>query len=217
MQIIVILSIASALLAGLLLFERTENRNGLLAAKTLLSSLFVLTALVQPHPLTGYGALMIAGLILCLGGDVFLALPGERMFLFGLVSFLLGHILYLIAFFLAAELNRRTGWGSALFLCVSGGIFFWLRPSLDRMEKPVLAYVIVITLMVSGAWTVLGDFALSRAGRWLVFIGAHLFYFSDIFVARDRFRKQSFVNRLVGLPLYYAGQFLLAFSIGRLG
>ncbi len=42
------------------------------------------------------------------------------------------------------------------------------------------------------------------------------FYVSDVFVARDRFLKEEFINRLVGLPMYYAGQFLLAFSVGLL-
>ena len=52
------------------------------------------------------------------------------------------------------------------------------------------------------------------AGTLLVLGGALSFYFSDIFVARDRFLKNQFLNRLIGLPLYYLGQFLLAFSIG---
>jgi hypothetical protein len=50
----------------------------------------------------------------------------------------------------------------------------------------------------------------------MVFVGALSFYFSDVFVARDRFIEQQFLNRLLGLPLYFAGQFLLAFSVGLL-
>ncbi|HDP24776.1 MAG TPA: lysoplasmalogenase, partial [Deltaproteobacteria bacterium] len=42
------------------------------------------------------------------------------------------------------------------------------------------------------------------------------FYISDIFVARNRFVKQEFINRALGLPLYYLGQFLIAFSLGQL-
>jgi hypothetical protein len=56
--------------------------------------------------------------------------------------------------------------------------------------------------------------ALSLSHRLLVFCGAVCFYFSDIFVARDRFIANQFMNRLLGLPLYYLGQFLLAFSAG---
>jgi uncharacterized membrane protein YhhN len=77
-----------------------------------------------------------------------------------------------------------------------------------------MAYIIVITAMVAGAFTVLGDARLHSTGRFLVIFGAVSFYISDLFVARDRFFKTEFSNRLLGLPLYYAGQFLLAFSVG---
>jgi len=35
-------------------------------------------------------------------------------------------------------------------------------------------------------------------------------------VARDRFVNKAAINRILGLPLYFGGQFLLAFSIGYL-
>jgi uncharacterized membrane protein YhhN len=85
------------------------------------------------------------------------------------------------------------------------------------MHLPVLFYVIVITVMVVGAWSIIGDSQLALTGRVIVFAGAVSFYFSDVFVARDRFLKPEFLNRLIGLPLYYFGQFLLAFSVGLLG
>jgi uncharacterized membrane protein YhhN len=53
-----------------------------------------------------------------------------------------------------------------------------------------------------------------RIGAWFILVGAVMFYVSDIFVAHQRFVMQSFTNRLIGLPLYYAAQFLLAFSVG---
>jgi hypothetical protein len=37
-------------------------------------------------------------------------------------------------------------------------------------------------------------------------------YLSDLSVARDRFVKPAFVNRLWGLPLYYASTVLIAWS-----
>jgi len=144
---------------------------------------------------------------------VFLALPQERMFLFGLVSFLLGHVCYVVCFFYVADLNPWTWGGSAIGLAISGLVFFWLRPHLGSMLVPVIAYIIVITAMVIGAFTVLGDTALHSTGRLMVLFGAVSFYISDLFVARDRFLKTEFANRILGLPLYYAGQFLLAFSV----
>ena len=205
---------AAVLLAGLLYFEKIGNQKGKLPTKTILSCLFIITALLQPHPNPEYFYILLIGLIFCLGGDVFLALPQERMFLFGLVSFLMGHVCYVLCFFYVADLNPWTWGGSAIGLAISGLVFFWLRPHLGPMLVPVIVYIIVITAMVTGAFTVLGDARLHSTGRFLVIFGAVSFYISDLFVARDRFLKTEFSNRLLGLPLYYAGQFLLAFSIG---
>lgn len=216
MMNLLIIVLAIILLAGLLYFEKTGSQKGKLPTKTLLSCLFIFAALVQSHPIPGYYYLLLLGLIFCLGGDVFLALPQDRMFLMGLVSFLLGHVFYVIGFFYLADVGRWTWIGCLAGLLVSGGIFLWLRPHLGSMLIPVIAYIIVITVMVIGAWTVLGDARLNNAGRLPVFIGAVSFYLSDLFVARDRFLKSEFTNRLIGLPLYYCGQFLLAFSVGLL-
>ena len=209
----VIVLAAVVLLVGLLFFERNENQKGKLPTKTILSCLFILIALLQPHLFSEYFYILLIGLIFCLGGDVFLALPQQRMFLYGLVSFLLGHVCYVICFFYVADLNPWAWGGGAIGLAISGLVFFWLRPHLGSMRDPVMAYVIVITAMVIGAFTVLGDTALHSTGRLMVLSGAVSFYISDLFVARDRFLKTEFANRLLGLPLYYAGQFLLAFSV----
>lgn len=211
---LLILFAAVILLGGLLYFEKEENRKGLILTKTVLSCLFIVTAVVQPHSNSGYYYLLLIGLFFCLGGDIFLALPQERMFLLGLVSFLLGHVFYVLGFFYIADLNQWALIGAVTSLIVSGVVFTWLRPHLGTMLGPVIVYIIVITVMVVGAWTIFGDSRFSLSGRFLVFIGALSFYISDIFVARDRFLKSEFGNRLLGLPLYYLGQFLLAFSVG---
>ena len=211
-----IILFALLLLSGLLYFEKKENRKGLLPTKSILSALFIIAVLVQPHPIGAYYRFVLVGLIFCLGGDVFLALPQKKMFLIGLVSFLIGHIFYIFGFFSVSVPNAWTWGGTLAALLVSGLVYQWLRPHLGTMNIPVLFYVVVITAMVSGAWTVLGNLNLALSGRILVICGALSFYFSDIFVARDRFVKKEFLNRLVGLPLYYAGQFLLAFSVGIL-
>ena len=213
-QMIIVLAVI--LLVGLLYFEKNGNQKGKLPTKTILSCLFIFTVLVQTHPIPVYFYLLLLGLIFCLGGDVFLALPQDRMFLMGLVSFLLGHVLYVVCFFYVADTSHWTWIGGLVGLLVSGLVFWWLRPHLGSMLIPVIAYIIVITVMVVGAWTVLGDAKLSYAGRLLVFIGVVSFYLSDLFVAWDRFLKSEFSNRLIGLPLYYCGQFLLAFSVGFL-
>ncbi|MGD2272975.1 MAG: lysoplasmalogenase [Desulfobacterales bacterium] len=211
-----IITLAVILSCALLIFEKKESLSGRLLTKTPLSALFVIAALVQPHPSPSFYHFMLIGLICCMAGDICLIFPRKNMFFLGLVAFLLGHIWYIIGFFDTAQLHLFTWLGALMVLLTSGPIFFWLRPHLGSMKLPVLFYVIFISLMVCGAWTVLGDAGLARSGRILVFCGALLFYFSDLFVARQRFIKKAYLNRLFGLPLYYTGQFLLAFSIGIL-
>jgi uncharacterized membrane protein YhhN len=213
---VLIIILAIVLLIGLLYFENKGNRKGLLPTKTALSLLFILTVLVQPHLIPRYYHLLLVGLILCLIGDVCLALPQQKMFLLGLVSFLIGHIFYVFGFFSVTHTSAWTWAGSLAVLFVSGTVYWWLRPHLGEMKIPVVIYIIVISIMISGACSLLGNSDLAKSGRLMAFMGAVSFYFSDVFVARDRFRKKAFLNRLIGLPMYYTGQFLLAFSVGLL-
>jgi uncharacterized membrane protein YhhN len=216
MRTLCIIVLACLLLLGLLHFERREKRKGVLLSKTPLSLLFILAILIQTHPIPGLYHFLLVGLLFCFIGDVCLAFAHEKVFLLGLVSFLLGHLFYILGFFHASEIGEWTWLGSIIVIPISGGIYLWLRPHLGSMNVPVFAYVVVITVMVSGAWTILGDSRLALSGRTMLFAGAMGFYVSDLFVARDRFMKKAFINRLIGLPMYYAGQFLLAFSVGSL-
>jgi uncharacterized membrane protein YhhN len=216
MQNLIIILSAVILLAGLLFFEKKGARCGVLPTKTALSLLFIITAWFQPHPVGSYATLVLMGLICCLAGDVFLALPQERMFLAGLVSFLAGHVFYVAAFGLMSDLNRITFIGGAATLIAGMGVYAWLRPHLGTMKRPVICYILVISCMVCSAGSILGTARLPAAGKIMVFMGAACFYLSDILVARDRFLTNQFMNRLIGLPLYYSGQFLIAFSVGTL-
>ena len=211
-----IIILAVILLAGLLHFEKVENRKGLLPTKTTLSALFILAVLLQPHPIPSYYQFLLLGLACCLIGDICLTSVRKNMFLLGLIAFLIGHVFYILGFFSVASTSQWTWVGSLIVVFVSGLVYFWLRPHLGSFNLPVLFYVIVISVMVSGAWSILGDSDLVISGRIMAFAGALSFYFSDVFVARDRFLRKQFLNRLAGLPMYYTGQFLLAFSVGFL-
>ena len=204
------------MLAALLFSEKQGSPRSILVTKTILSCLFVLTALLRPHPIPGYFYLLLVGLILCLIGDVCLALPQEKAFLAGLAAFLLGHVFYIFSFLYVGQLALWPSWPALAAVAASVLAFIWLRPHLGSMLWPVVAYILVITAMVCGAWAVYKGSGFSIPGGLFIFGGAVLFYLSDLFVARNRFVKDELLNRLVGLPLYYGGQFLLAFSAGLL-
>ncbi len=112
MTSILIIIFAAILLFGLFYFENKENRKGILPTKTTLSSLFLLVVLLQPHPIVRYYHFVLLGLIFCLVGDVLLVLPQKKMFLFGLISFLLGHVFYILSFFYVARISQWTWMGS---------------------------------------------------------------------------------------------------------
>jgi uncharacterized membrane protein YhhN len=86
----------------------------------------------------------------------------------------------------------------------------WLRPNLSPdMVGPVFAYVAVISLMVMAASGVVAD----GATPWIL-VGAIGFFLSDLAVARNQFVVESVTNRVWGLPLYYASQLILAWTVG---
>jgi len=207
---------AIMLLIGLLVSTKRQIFDIGLLTKILLSAIFVLAALTTPHLNLTYSWLIIIALAFCLAGDICLAFDSRKAFLSGLVVFLLGHLVYVAAFFNIAKVNAWTIGSLVVAGAVSGAVYAWLKPHLGTMQMPVIAYMVVITVMVAGAGSVAGDSRFPAIGRWLVAGGAVLFYLSDLFVARHQFVQKAFFNRAAGLPLYYLGQFLLAFSVGQI-
>lgn len=196
--------------AALLVAERHDHAVLRAVAKTSASLIFVAIAALRFAPGDTYGAWVLAALLLCLVGDVLLL--AERAFTAGLVAFLLGHVGYVVAFScVVSPASWRFLWVApvaAASVLATG----WLWPHLGRMRGPVLAYVTVISVMVWGALAVT-----AAGGDRRIAVGAVLFYLSDLAVARNRFVRRTFLNRAWGLPVYYAGQLLLALTVGAAG
>lgn len=205
--------IALPLLICLLYFEKKESVKGLLSVKPILSSLFVLLAFLQIQEFTTYDSLILLGLVLSLFGDICLIFFFQKkVFTTGLIAFLTGHVMYAIAFLNLGEVGEGTMTLAAICILISVLIFIQLKSHLSDMRGAVLAYIIIITAMVVGASSLWNHSTLDITGRCLVLVGAILFYVSDVFVARHRFVQKEFMNRAIGLPLYYAAQFMIAFS-----
>ncbi len=150
------------------------------------------------------------GAVFCLAGDVFLMLP-QNLFIAGLVSFLLGHIFYVIGF---NQPQPHLSWivlvGALLLVFAIRWLFRHLAAGLaakgqHSLKWPVLVYSLVISLMVLSA--------LSNIGRWellpalLASAGALSFYASDSMLAWDRFVAPLPHARLRVMVTYHLGQF----------
>lgn len=213
----VILIPALLLLALLLYAEKRESVPWKLASKPFLSALFILTAFLQSWTVPSFAHWIVAGLILSWVEDVFLIFfDSRKLFLAGLVSFLLGHVCYAVGFYVHGVFGGWVAAGLAVLLVAGTVIFLWLKPHLGNMTGPVIGYIVVISAMVGGALAFCIDPQWSSAARIAVPAGALMFYLSDIMVARDQFVVNAYINRIVGLPLYYAAQFIFASATGLL-
>lgn len=193
-------------LAGLLVAERSDSTKGRIATKPAASTAFIavaITAGALDHPV---GLAVVAGLVLSWFGDVFLISKREPVFLAGILSFLLGHVAYVVAFAMRGTDPTGLAIGAVVTIALAIPIGRWLLGHVDgTMKKAVIAYIVVISVMVTVATG-----ATFAGAPPLLLTGAVLFFVSDITVARERFVQSGFANRLVGLPLYYVGQILIA-------
>jgi uncharacterized membrane protein YhhN len=160
--------------------------------------------------------IFILALIACLAGDIFLLSPDY--FIPGLVSFLIGHVLYIFAYRQhqneddADSLRGLQRVRLAFPIILAGtGLVVILYPVLGDLRIPVIVYAAVITSMVL--------VALFRYGRttsqsfWLVFFGAVCFMISDSVLAINKFLDPISNAGLYIMATYMAAQFLIVQGI----
>ena len=146
---------------------------------------------------------MVVGLVLSLGGDVFLLLRNDKVgFPLGLVSFLLGHVAYVVGMAQAFESGILLAVGLA---SVVVGMVVVGRPIVGSVRRgehpeltaPVIAYMVVISAMVVTAF--------GTASAWAI-AGALLFYVSDATLATNRFVRPLPQGNLAVMTTYHLGQ-----------
>jgi alkenylglycerophosphocholine hydrolase len=170
---------------------------------------FLIAAALLIHPASqGEQALFAVALVLGMAGDVVLMLPDDFL-VAGIGAFLAGHLAYAVGF-------RFAGFSAAglvagiIIVAATAGLF--LRPLLStlrtsgraKLQNPVLAYAIVISLMTVSA---------TASGNLVAAAGGLLFFFSDVIFARYRFVKPVRWGQPVNIVMYQAGQALLVLSL----
>lgn len=201
-------------LVALLYSESIGSRRGIWISKPLASFGFILTSRN-----TGSSDLIRVALYLSLIGDVCLIGRNRTAFMAGLCTFLIAHLFFAIGFLEYSTWNGVSFSISAVLISIMSYIVYtyWLQRIVPKsMKWPVLAYVVVITTMVATAFAVLPS-SLDQLQRLSLFdlripIGAFLFYLSDLCVARQAFGRKQVMNKLIGLPLYYTAQMMLAYE-----
>ncbi len=184
---------------------------------TLLVIAVALLSLSTPSSNFTFTMFVLVGLLFSLGGDVALMFQQHReAFLAGLASFLLAHVVYTIVFTMFGVFSL---WDilSILILSALGAAFYiFIKPGLNGMQKPVVLYIVVISIMVNRAVAALVSPAFSGDQALMIAVGAALFYLSDVILAANRFWKPLRYRR-VNLVFYYSGQLLIALSASYFG
>lgn len=198
--------VVTAVATAWLVVATRSGHSSRFLAKPIASLGFLLVAVTQATEPGARTTLVVIGLVLGAIGDVALMGRSDVAFLAGLVSFLLGHVAYAVAF----GLDVTIAWlliGSLVAITLAVTVSRWLRPHLEPpFTVAVPVYVLVISTMVA---TGVG----SAAAHPLAAVGAVLFAASDVAVARERFVVSARANATVGLPLYYAAQLVIAWSV----
>ena len=163
----------------------------------------VLILLVLFH-LRGHVRFLLTGALLgSVCGDIFLDLPYDGLFIYGLVAFLAAHLLYLALFFRHAAapggFEKAVIAGLVLFAGAMAGLFRGIDPSL---YGPVVLYIGVIVAMSIGALLV-------PAPNRLLFWGALLFIASDLVLAVNKFLISIPHGRLLNISLYFISQYVI--------
>jgi len=142
-------------------------------------------------------------------GDVLL-LKGSafRFFIMGLVSFLIGHICYIIAMYEFARPFHITALviSIAVGACIGFLLFKILRPTAE-MKIPIIAYEITIITMAIFALQLF--LAQNFSFGFFVLGGSLCFLVSDSTLAFDSFRKKLKYGGFIIMLTYIAAQLLI--------
>jgi uncharacterized membrane protein YhhN len=155
------------------------------------------------------GRVGVVALVFSWAGDLLLTFTARAAFLGGLVTFLLGHVAYSVAFGILGTNALTTAIVGIVMTFAGLLVWKWLAAHVGDMACAVVAYIVVITVMVVMAFAAFG-----AGATILIPIGAVLFSTSDIAVAQNQFVAPGVMTRVRGLPLYYLAQVLLAATAG---
>ncbi|MDC3329688.1 lysoplasmalogenase [Flavobacteriaceae bacterium] len=194
-----------------ILFDLVDFSIGFYCTKPLTTLLILTLPLRFPHDqLKAYRKTVLWGLLFCLIGDSFLLF--ESFFLYGLTSFLVGHLCFLYAF--VKQQGFQWPLVPGIFLVsIASTILFLCYDNLGALLLPVLVYIGVILIM---SWQ---GIALQRQNKHFTFryVGwaVGLFLFSDAVLALNKFYIPFAYSGVLILSTYWLAISLIALSASK--
>jgi uncharacterized membrane protein YhhN len=196
-----------ALISAIITIYAKMRENNLLQYifKPLTMSAIILPAILNvSSPPTSYQKMIITGLIFSTVGDVFLI--DSKRFIQGLLSFLLAHICFIIAFFSTPNLP-----GVIFYLAYVAFFLSILWKQLDNLKIPVIVYALALAMM---SWFALSRyFGLNDHKSLFAFLGSVSFVASDSLLAFNKFKSSFPFAEILILSTYFIAQWLIALSV----
>ncbi|OUS02529.1 lysoplasmalogenase [Flavobacteriales bacterium 33_180_T64] len=160
--------------------------------------------------------IIVLALLFSLTGDLLLMFVdvAPNYFLFGLVSFLLAHIMYCIAFLTHRNKTLKPYGFIAILLIYASGLFYLLKGGLNDMLIPVIVYMLVILSMSTTAF--LRKNNVVKRSYIFVFLGALMFMVSDSILALNKFYAPLAYSNISIMLTYALAQFFIIIGILKL-
>ncbi len=187
-------------ISGLLFLLSIYTDNLILNTITKPIPMIIIILITKPDSI--FNKLIFTGFIFSLIGDIFL-LQIIDAFVLGLLSFLLAHIFYGIAFI--KRVNKLQLTASIPFYLIAFILSYILYTHLGEMLIPVLIYIFVIMTMVWRAY---------MQRKWeksafFAFLGAILFAVSDSNIAITKFMFDYPFSGIITMVLYWSAQYFI--------
>jgi len=202
-------------LVALIHYKNLEKDLPILAFKTLTSLFFIAIAAVSGS-YAGFGTyaiLMMLGFVFGAIGDVLiLDKQNTPRFISAISSFLIGHIFFAAAFCFLFGFHWLDIILVAAILAIAVYVYKIQKFNLGKYLIPVAGYALVITVMLVKSLSSIYSLY-SLAAKLTIFVGAAMFFASDVILVFLVFKKFSKKWSAINLILYYTGQALLALSL----
>ena len=150
----------------------------------------------------------VSALFFSFWGDTFLLFKQE-FFLFGLVSFLIAHILYIkiSANYLTKIPPSKIVFSSVPFIVAFGGVIYLINNSLGAMLFPVIIYGIIISTF--GTITLINYLREKNTDNLWLLLGAIIFIVSDSILAINKFHESKEIYGISIMITYIVAQYLI--------
>lgn len=159
--------------------------------------------------------LLLAALFFSWTGDVLLMFEHYKpvFFIFGLCSFLVAHLFYIITFkkIFGTEKIRFRFWILLLCILIYTFLISILYPNLQSLLIPVCTYGFVICLMLLIALHFF--YIKNKFAGWQIATGAGFFVFSDACLAINKFYQKIPYSAIIIMTTYALAQFLIVNGI----